>query len=274
VRGFDRTLYKREMECTEVIAEFLDFMHGFGNRDIMAWLTFFDVHRPWSYRVPSIGVQPHMDLALHGLREPVTKSVNAEYDDLAIRAYLHELRRMDSHLGRLYDFVRKEYRDDEILVALLSDHGQSYLDDNGHILGDARIRVPLMLRGRNVPRKEAEEYVQNTDILPSLLHLAGLQVPDVKIDGLLPKCLGGGFEREHVFAESLFPGKPYTCIFKDELGKYVFESEDLVTDDGQVNAASIRLTEVRGEGVHADHYGILLRQYLDDSCFKKTACCS
>lgn len=262
-RGFDRTIYKREMECTEVIAEFLDFMHGFKDRDIMTWLTFFDIHRPWCYRIPSIAIQPHMNIELHGSNRLMTKSVDAAYDDLAIRAYLHELKRLDYYLDILYDFIRKEYSDDEILVVLLSDHGQSYLDDEDHALADARIRVPLMFRGRNVRQMVSNEYVQNTDILPSVLHLAGLQMPNMKIDGLLPKCLGGLSEREYVFAESVFREQTYKCIYKDKFSKYIFESEIPVDNDGRVDAKNVHLVTVRGRGGRADYYERILQQYLE-----------
>lgn len=266
-RGFDRTIYKKEMECTEVISEFLDFVYGFKERNIFAWLTFFDIHRPWLYRTPPFGIQPRMKIELHELKEILTKSVDSEYDVLAIKSYLHELNRVDYHLGMLYDFICKEYKNDEILVLLLADHGQSYLDDDGHILADARIRVPLMFRGCNVKQMTTDEYVQNTDILPSLLHLSGLPISKVKIDGLLPRSLGGTSERQYIFAESLFPGQTYKCVYKDKLSKYLFESEKPVGDDGHVDIQSVHLVKVSGKGDQKHNYESHLKQYLNTNVF-------
>lgn len=226
-RGFNRTIYKREIECSEVVSEFMDQLLALPENDIFAWLTFFDLHRPWPYRQPMMSVQsrlsPH-DLSLGS--EMRKKSISHGFDEVAVRSYKQELGRLDFWLGQVFDFIMKRYPEENFLVCLFADHGQSYFDDSGYELGEKRTHVPLMLRGSGVPNVVSDELVQLTDILPSLLSMSGLDLPG-GIDGRLPKVLGGHSERSFAFSETAFAGRKYRCIYRFGDQEICFSSKDI-----------------------------------------------
>lgn len=265
-RGFDRTIYHHGIDVSEVCAEYLDHLEGFREMDHFTWLTLHDLHHPF-YGPPTVDVQTRIDLE-HFYRQPreEVKSVRREYDYHTVRRKLPELRRIDRWLGRIYRHLLDRYGEERMLVALVADHGQSYLEEGTHILSDKRIRVPLMMRGRGVPRQQSGEYVQNTDILPSLHRLAGLEEPLQDIDGRLPAALGGEEPRDHVFAESLYPGQTYKAVFKGAEGRMHFESADKVDDRGDFDFDTVRCTaqpeDGRLAGRSSGWYGDRLADYL------------
>lgn len=269
-RGFDRTLYRMEMDCSEGVTELLNVLDGFPGRSQFVWLTLWDLHSRTTH-VPSIDIQTRSDLKMYGSSR--AKGNRNEYDTSSIGYYHLELKRIDRHLGFIYDYITKHYQDEEILVLLLTDHGQSFLSDDSHVLADNRIRVPLMVRGRGVKSIESHEYVQNTDIVPILHHLAGLSISLDQIDGILPESLGGNEKRQYVFAESLYPGQTYKCVFKSNDGKFIFESSELVSQDGTFDLSSIGC--VSGPGNHlpadrdVDHFHKILGEYLETSCLRQ-----
>ena len=65
--------------------------------------------------------------------------------------YLQEIKRVDNILSILYDYILKNYSEDEFVLTLHSDHGQSFLEDEFNLLSDNRLKVPFMMRGKNVP---------------------------------------------------------------------------------------------------------------------------
>jgi len=93
--------------------------------------------------------------------------------------YDGEIRWTDSQLGRLIEALRRRGRFDESIFALVSDHGEEFLEHGrrGHrrTVYDESVRVPWILRFP--PRVAAGTVVQSTvslaDVAPTLLDLAG-----------------------------------------------------------------------------------------------------
>lgn len=271
-RGFDRTIYHHGIDVSEVYAEFMDHLEGFSHMDQFNWLTLHDLHHRF-YGVPTVDSMTRIEPDSWYSEPTEEKSVRVEFDINAVRRALHELRRIDRYLGMIYRHMLDRFGDEEMLVALVADHGQSYLAEDTHILSDKRIRVPLMVRGRGIPRAESAEWVQNTDILPALHHLAGLSEPLGDIDGQLPAALGGESERDYVFAESLYPEQTYKCVFKGREGKFIFETEEKTGEDGWFDRESIRcVAEPEGgrlAGRGAAWYLRRLKRYLEQSVLPK-----
>lgn len=139
-------------------------------------------------------------------------------------AYAEEIRYLDASVG---DFVERllSARDD-VLVVIVADHGEEFLDHgdlgHGHQLYDELLRVPLQFCwGRSL---EGEPWslrpgghraqVRLMDVPPTLLELAGLPWPEAapELDGasLVPFLRGGTGSRDvqdrPAFAETDSPG--------------------------------------------------------------------
>ena len=102
---------------------------------------------------------------------------------------LEEYRQWDFHMKQLYNFIEETYSDSEILVALVSDHGDNLLDNikkPPEFLNSGRTQVPLMLRGGINKNGYCEELIENVDLLPIILSQSNIQYDYQNIDGNLP----------------------------------------------------------------------------------------
>jgi arylsulfatase A-like enzyme len=88
---------------------------------------------------------------------------------------------MDSQLERILEALERSGEREDTYVVFTADHGLSC--GNHGLLGkqnmfDHSIRVPLFVRGPNIPRGKqvgADVYLQ--DVMPTILELAGAEVP-------------------------------------------------------------------------------------------------
>ncbi len=100
-----------------------------------------------------------------------------------INMYDGELRWTDSQLGRLFEGLRERGLTDDLIIVLTADHGEEFLQhgDWGHgpNLYQHVLHVPLIFSGHGIPAGAVDSTtVGQIDILPTLLNLAGIPVPD------------------------------------------------------------------------------------------------
>jgi arylsulfatase A-like enzyme len=106
--------------------------------------------------------------------------------------YDASIRAMDVEIGRLMERLEEQGLADRTLVALVSDHGEEFLEHGRHFHGKnaygEMINVPLMLWWPGViPATEVETTVQTIDLMPTLLELSRIEVPEiVQGQSLLP----------------------------------------------------------------------------------------
>ncbi len=97
--------------------------------------------------------------------------------------YDGSIRGMDAELLRLLERLRGLGLEDSTLVALYADHGEEFHDHgrmwHGQGVYGEMIRVPLLMWGAGVgPGRVRDETVQLIDVMPTLLELSGLPVPE------------------------------------------------------------------------------------------------
>lgn len=268
VKGFDRTIYQSATMgslCNDIIFSFLENVRAFKNRDHFAWLSFFELHRINEGLNPDISVQVNKTLKSIEKEEKHEKSVRVKYDENKIQRYVEEIRRLDYYLKLIYDFIEENYSNDEILISLFSDHGQSFLDNDTHILRDARTKVPFMIRGRHIPSTQTNDLVENVDILPTILEKCSIDYEVSELDGRIPHILGGDKKKEYVFSESKYPGQTYKAIIRDEFHTVTFESEGNVQSDGRfiLGNFSIKLENNLTKQDETNEQSEKLNKYLD-----------
>lgn len=111
--------------------------------------------------------------ALEGLDRP------SQYES----RYLAEILYMDRWMGLLLKAFEEHRPDAGHVVLFTSDHGESLGEEghwfaHGHTSMPDLAHVPFLLRAPDVPAGRRSEPVSHVDILPTLLDLAGLPVPD------------------------------------------------------------------------------------------------
>jgi arylsulfatase A-like enzyme len=107
----------------------------------------------------------------------------AEFVDRELDAYDGSIRGLDVEIRRLVEQLELLELRDDVLIGFLSDHGTEFLEHDDHFHGHSAYgelnRVPFFLWGpRWVPAGVTlEPTVETIDMMPSLLDLAGLEIP-------------------------------------------------------------------------------------------------
>jgi arylsulfatase A-like enzyme len=116
--------------------------------------------------------------------------------------YAGEITYTDTQLGRVFNRLDELKLAEDTIVVVTGDHGESFLEHgpwdwlHGHSVYEAATRVPLYVRfpaepATIRPAARIEDRVQSADIAPTLLTLAGLQVPDTMEGASFSALLAG-----------------------------------------------------------------------------------
>ncbi len=103
--------------------------------------------------------------------------------DTFYRRYCETLLGIDDSIGRILDFLEQKGLEESTMVFYMGDNGFSFgehgLIDKRHMYEES-IRVPLLARCPEIikPGTKVIELIQNIDIAPTILDLAGLETPD------------------------------------------------------------------------------------------------
>ena len=241
MRGFDRTIYKQNIPVSDTIMNVIEHLRTFKNRSNFMWVTLFDLHHMLQ-SIPSTSVASEIDLKWQNYEIPHNKSVFQSYDEKQIQWYYAELKRLDFYIKIIYDYVTENYKDDEVVISIVSDHGQAYLGNQKELLSIQKLKVPMMFKSTGLSDGFKDELIQNTDFLPSLLSLSGIKYDNMNIDGRLPNCLGGNKEREFSFSESIYPNRQYEAAFYDENSYFYIKTKEIIPS---INAISLENIEYK-----------------------------
>jgi arylsulfatase A-like enzyme len=188
-----------------------------GEEPFFALLHVFDPHSPFEPMAPyerlwmddTAIAQHRKDMAAVGehVESPFMKREGAlpsqsEMDASGVdqaRYLKHEkiwydasIRAMDVEVGRLMERLEERGLDERTLVAVVSDHGEEFLEHGRHFHGKnaygEMINVPLMLWWPGViPATEVATTVETINLMPTLLELSRIDVPEiVQGQSLLP----------------------------------------------------------------------------------------
>jgi arylsulfatase A-like enzyme len=214
--------------------EFLRWLDDNHESKFFAWYHYRGVHLPYNAREASKAIFLPFFPADHelssGIRAVLSDAAvvpvgTAEFREndrgLLYGMYDAEVKDLDSFVGRLLMKLRRHGLLEKTLIVITADHGEELLDHGfvGHsstmhaaTLYDEAIRIPLIfsLPGSLPAGPEINELVQQIDIMPTILDVAGIGAPaGMQGRSLLPLLLDLEEEREAsipVFAETVFGG--------------------------------------------------------------------
>ena len=153
---------------------------------------------------------------------------------------------IDDYMGELMDKIESLGLDENTIVVFFSDHGEMF-GENGRIFKmtfyDSAAKVPFMIRwkGHIIPGKEIDVCLNTPDIMPTLLGMMDLPIPD-EVEGLdlSQPALGNSCE-EPEFA--FMQGMGHTFQWKDgyewravrdkrySYAKYLVDGKELLFDN-------------------------------------------
>ncbi len=145
----------REANLDEVTADItIERIRELASRKFFIWTHFFSPHGP--YEPPS------------------------EYDN-PYDGYYGEVHFADEQVGRVLDAVRRLGREDDTLIVLTADHGESFWEHNNNTHGkelfDHAMRIPLLICPPDGGGSDVETPVGLIDLAPTLLDYVGVEIP-------------------------------------------------------------------------------------------------
>ncbi|TKI72837.1 DUF229 domain-containing protein [Lysinibacillus mangiferihumi] len=233
--GMDRLVYQNFLggfAAGEVLSEAIEHIETFKNASQYLWISLTDLHDVADEINDNFMSQANTHSQYFQEKKKGVTSVQSKYDENKIERYIQEMKRLDLHLSMLYNYLNTNYRLDEIVLMLFSDHGQTYFSEEEFLLHEYRTNIPFMAVGKNVPQKTSNELCSIVDIFPTLLQILG-----IGNDGNEGKVLKDfdGEGRKYVITETIHPNQPYLVTLKTEDVEYRFKTIDNVDGNCRVD---------------------------------------
>lgn len=181
-----RSLFFDERRAAQVNEALLPWLGDHADKPFFAWVHYFDPHQPFDPAPP--------------------------YDQLyADTPYDGEIAYADSRLGFLLRRLEELGVLDHTLIVMTADHGEG-LDEHGEtthamLAYNSTLHVPLIIRppaGVVAPGNVVSDRVANVDIVPTVLELLGIAVPEgVQGRSLVPLMRGEALAPRPQYAENI-----------------------------------------------------------------------
>jgi N-sulfoglucosamine sulfohydrolase len=244
--GFDRV--HGEGVGRDVADQVVNFVHDLPSqrKPFYAEVNFFEPHRPYDRG----GVKPDSSAGI--FVPPYLPGGEAAREEMS--SLQGAIRAIDTAVGSILNALDDSGLSDKTLTVFTADHGIA-MPRAKCTLYDPGIEVALIMRwsdGGIGEGRVAPDLVSNVDVLPTLLEIAGVLVPEgVQGHSFLPLLWREPQEvRDAIFAEKTFHSyyDPMRCV-RTERFKYIrnFEPSFLVEVPGDVQQGAIFRT-------HAERY--------------------
>lgn len=222
-KGFERFIFnppERYDSYASSINEAILHLEAHQHDSNFIFLHLFDAHAPYQGRS-----------YLQNVREAPIRH-NHSYKDgkrRGFEGYAHYLQNewqskmceVDCGLGALFSYIEKNEWLKNALIVLTSDHGTFYEGSGKILLAEEGVSIPLLVKGPHLCKKSEYALIAGSvDLMPSLLHLAGVPIPD-GVDGRNWPFLGAK-PRNEVLSEALYGGA-YQASVRDEDCCYHFQ---------------------------------------------------
>jgi arylsulfatase A-like enzyme len=192
----------------EYVDRFLEWLDGHPDTRVFVYLHFFDPHPPYQPNPPfdamwadpkrreeyrrdletlkkvvsdaflaQRGMATTEELARAGVDEKTFMQFSKDWYDGSIRG-------MDTEIGRLLERLRGLGLERRSAIAFYGDHGEEFHDHgrmwHGESIYGEMLRVPLILwaPGRIAPGLKVKEPVGLIDVMPTLLEMSGVRIPE------------------------------------------------------------------------------------------------
>ncbi len=153
--------------------------------------------------------------------------------DIALLSDLYdgEVAYADEEIGRLLDGLRERGVLERAIVVVFSDHGEEF-GEHGHLEHDELyaelLHVPLLVRlpGGRLGGTRVTGQCSLMDVMPTLLELLGLQVPDALAGrSLVPAMLSGRTAGDAVLAERIMFEASYAAALRTPETSLLFRAD-------------------------------------------------
>ena len=240
VNGFDRTIFRENLDCKETVFEAIDHLETFNQYNNFIFLGLNDLHH-YAKIDPPYHTQTQLDpFKIFNKIEKKGKSVNQEFNKIKIEILNKQMSYVDKYLGILFDHLRKD-KDKEYICTIVTDHGQAYASKKKDLLSKQRTKVPWLVFGTNIKKNFSMQMTSNVDILPSLLKLSKIKNNDYSYDGILPLAFGGrNIKNRNILSQSFFPNQTCKILIRNKTQENLIETIDELDNHGKINLSGIK----------------------------------
>lgn len=229
-RGFNRTIYKTKASSEWLISQFISHLDTFKKVSQFNWVSLWDLHDT-PQAIDSVFPDLHTQLGLNrnfslnsSENFDAKKSVDIKFKNSLKDYYQARLRELDRKLAIVYDRLRRLYDEDELDVYLISDHGQSYIENDDKYLAEQRTRVPFFVKSTALNFDISNFLYQTTDIPNLIVALSGLENTESRFNIFFKKDMLDKPLRKFAVSESIYPKKTYKCRLRDTSNWIEFHS--------------------------------------------------
>ncbi len=194
------------------------------------WLSFPDPHNPYLtpepyaslYNPEQVNIPPEDPMTDKPARHQITQRMNGMHirDEAVIRKAVAvqygQVTAIDDAIGSVLDVVEEVGEVSNTIVVFMTDHG-GFVGDHGAwhkslAFFDCLVRVPLVISwpGTVPAGRLARGFVEDVDVMPTILDLAGVEPPPGIQGRSMAAALNGtsGVTREMAFSEGGEAGDP------------------------------------------------------------------
>lgn len=211
-KGFDDFLECKpyELKAQERNKKFFKKLRSIADRAFFAWIHYFDPHGDYSPPAPFDTIYPVSSQfkpvkPLPSMNLGKEKMITLVDPDEIIPLYKGEITYLDHHIGRLMDFLFDLGIQNNTLVVLVGDHGESMTEKGIYFchagLYNPVTHIPLIisLPGSIPEGLEVNNLTSSVDIFPTVLNILGYDNPIKKINGrsLLPDIMNPEYRSDN-----------------------------------------------------------------------------
>lgn len=168
-RLFDRT----QISSVDYSANFSAFLRNVDEGPFCFWVGTYEPHRGYTRGLAESQGRPDP----RSIRVPdfLPDALPVQED---LNEYMFEIEHIDRHVGEIIDVLRRQDKLDNTIILFTSDNGMPFPRAKA-TLYDHGTRMPLILWwGDNIEGgRTVSDMISHTDIAPTLLELAGAEVP-------------------------------------------------------------------------------------------------
>ena len=224
-----------------------EFIRTSGDQPFFCIAGFYAPHAPWISPQQYLDLYDPRQLSLPDYPAEIDKrrpsDPAAPFSDAQLRrakqGYYAMISELDDTVGQILDALEACGKADDTIIVFTSDHGE-WLGDHlrygkGYPADDAVSRVPLIIAPpANRQGQRHDSIVEAVDIAPTLLELAGIQIPPYMQGASLAPLMAGQAPAKEV---ALTEGAGWKCLRSDRY-RYLIHADgkealwDLAEDPG------------------------------------------
>lgn len=256
IRGIDRFVYEKSEQnfhVQDTVNEALEHLRAFREADNFMWIEIQDLHEVAGYLKMPISLQANYTAHINEIDNQGGSSLYQSHSKNRSIVYGEQLRRIDFYLDSLYRYLEANYDMDDIVVSLMSDHGNGFnVEDGEYFMSQQRINVPLMLYGNKCRQTVCDEWIETIDYPHILCHMADIEDERLAYgDGMLPQFFGGTQKKDYIFSQSLCPQRNYEAHLITDSFRFYFKSNEVISNDCRIDFNGIySLRDTEGNDIY------------------------